>query len=97
MKILINVFAILIFISSLVAGKMYWNHQLDKQFETKPTRVGAAETKKDMQSETKNLPESIVKKLEKAKKTGNPVKLVIVGSAPEKDVKTWGALLKDKV
>lgn len=97
MKILINVFAILIFISSLVAGKMYWNHQLDKQFEKKPTRVSAAETKKDMQAETKNLPESIVKKLEKAKKTGNPVKLVIVGSAPEKDVETWGTLLKDKV
>ncbi|MDE8675335.1 SGNH/GDSL hydrolase family protein [Priestia aryabhattai] len=97
MKILINVFAILIFISSLVAGKMYWNHQLDKQFESKPTRVSAAETEKDMQTETKNLPESIVKKLEKAKETGNPVKLVIVGSAPEKDVKTWGSLLKEKV
>lgn len=72
MKILINVFAILIFISSLVAGKMYWNHQLDKQFESKPTRVSAVETEKDMQTETKNLPESIVKKLENAKKKEIP-------------------------
>ncbi len=102
MKIWVNVLALLVLIASLVAGKMYWNHQASEQSAVRPTKIeGSSYTEGEEASWKKyaqNLPKSVIAKIEQAEKTQKPIKLIIVGSAPKEKVdKTWGALLKESL
>ncbi|MHA7093104.1 SGNH/GDSL hydrolase family protein [Priestia megaterium] len=102
MKIWVNVLALLVLIASLVAGKMYWDHQASEQSAVRPTKIeGSSYTKGEEASWKKyaqNLPKSVIAKIEQAEKTQKPIKLVIVGSAPKEKVqKTWGTLLKENL
>ncbi|MEH7605096.1 SGNH/GDSL hydrolase family protein [Priestia megaterium] len=102
MKIWVNVLALLVLIASLVAGKMYWNHQASEQSAVRPTKIeGSSYTKGEEASwkeYAQNLPKLVIAKIEQAEKTKKPMKLVIVGSAPKEKVqKTWGTLLKENL
>src|SRR5690349_4772056 len=102
MKMWVNVLALLVLITSLVAGKMYWNHQASEQSAVRPTKIeGSIYTEGEEASwkrYAQNLPKSVIAKIEQAEKKQKPIKLVIVGSAPKEKVdKTWGALLKESL
>ncbi len=102
MKIWVNVLALLVLIASLVAGKMYWNHQASEQSAVRPNKIeGSSYTEGEEASwkeYAQNLPKSVIAKIEQAEKTKKPMKLVIVGSAPKEKVqKTWGTLLKENL
>ncbi|MEK4751986.1 SGNH/GDSL hydrolase family protein [Priestia sp. FSL R5-0597] len=101
MKVWINIIATLTLVVTIVAGKMYWNEKVEAEGVARPTAVSSSSSQassENWKSYTANLPTSIVKKLEKAKKTGEPIKLVIVGSqdtSTESDA--WPAQLEEKL
>ncbi len=102
MKIWINILAVIVFIAALSAGKMYWNNKVSEQSVSRPTKVEASGDASNMKitwkEHAQNLPESIQTKIQKAEQTKTPLKLVIVGSAPQEEVKaTWAELLKGKI
>ncbi|WP_374988842.1 SGNH/GDSL hydrolase family protein [Priestia megaterium] len=102
MKIGVNILALLLLIASLVAGKMYWNHQASEQSALRPTKIEDSRYTEGQDVSWKqyaqNLPKSVTEKIEQAEKAQKPIKLVIVGSAPKEKVdKTWGALLKENL
>ncbi len=102
MKIWINILAVIVFIAALSAGKVYWNNKVSEQSVSRPTKVEASGDASNMKitwkEHAQNLPESIQTKIQKAQQTKTPLKLVIVGSAPQEEVKaTWAELLKEKI
>lgn len=102
MKIWVNVLALLVLIASLVAGKIYWNHQASEQSAVRPIKIEnssyAEGEEASWKQYTQNLPKSVIAKIEQAEKTKKPMKLVIVASAPKEKVqKTWGTLLKENL
>ncbi|MGG3568552.1 SGNH/GDSL hydrolase family protein [Priestia megaterium] len=101
MKVWINIIATITLIATIVLGKMYWSEKVEAEGAARPTVVGSSSppvSSKNWKSYTRNLPTSIVEKLEKAKKTGEPIKLVIVGSQDTStDSDAWPAQLKKKL
>ncbi|BFI98616.1 MAG: SGNH/GDSL hydrolase family protein [Priestia megaterium] len=101
MKVWINIFAIITFVTTIVAGRMYWNEKVEAEGVSRPTTVSESSgsaSSASLKSHTGNLPTSIVEKLEKAEKTGDPVKLVIVGSQDTStDSDAWPAQLEKKL
>ncbi|MEH7091208.1 hypothetical protein V7100_19625 [Priestia megaterium] len=72
MKIWVNVLALLVLIASLVAGKMYWNHQASEQSAVRPTKIESSSYTKGEEASWKkyaqNLPKSVIAKIEQAEK-----------------------------
>ncbi|MDG0030645.1 SGNH/GDSL hydrolase family protein [Priestia sp. Y58] len=101
MKVWINIIAIITLIATIVVGKMYWSEKVEAEGAARPTAVGSSSvpaSSNDWKSYTKNLPTSIVEKLEKAKKTGKPIKLLVVGSQDTStDSGAWPAQLEKKL
>ncbi|MCY9023240.1 SGNH/GDSL hydrolase family protein [Priestia megaterium] len=102
MKIWINILAVFVFATSLIAGKMYWNNEVSEQSASRPTKVGDSSKMGDGEGTWKqyaqNLPKAVTEKIQKAEDTHEPMKLVIVGTAPKEAVQaTWAALLKEKM
>ena len=102
MKIWINILAIIVFIAAITAGKMYWNNKVSEQSVSTPTKVETSsntnESENTWREHAQNLPKSVKARLQKAEQTKTPLKMVIVGSAPQEQVKsTWAELLKKKI
>ena len=102
MKIWINILAVIVFIAAISTGKLYWNNKVSEQSVSRPTKVQASSDASNAETPWKehaqNLPKSIKTKIQKAEQTKTPLKLVIVGSAPQEEVKaTWAELLKKKI
>jgi len=101
MKVWINIIAVITLVATIVAGKMYWNQRIEAEGVARPTQVSslsASASSNNWKSNTKNLPASLVEKLEKAEQTGKPVKLVIVGSQDTSTASNaWPAQLEKKL
>ncbi|MCM3253628.1 SGNH/GDSL hydrolase family protein [Priestia aryabhattai] len=102
MKIWVNILAIIVFIAAIAAGKMYWNNKVSEQSVSAPTKVETSSNKNESENTWKehaqNLPKSVKARLQNAKQTETPLKLVIVGSASQEQVKaTWAELLKKEI
>ncbi len=102
MKVMVNIVAVVVLIGTIVGGKLYW----DKQTAAETSNfVGNKAISKEVSGETenisweeytKNLPKSIIVKLEKAKKLGKPMNLLIVGSQATSTNSTgWPAMFKE--
>jgi len=102
MKIWINILAVIVFIAAISLGKVYWNNKVSEQSVSRPTKVEASSNASNAETTWKehaqNLPKSIKTKIQKAEQTKKPLKLVIVGSAPQEEVNaTWSQLLKKEI
>ncbi|MHA7744942.1 SGNH/GDSL hydrolase family protein [Priestia aryabhattai] len=101
MKVWINIIAVITLVATIVAGKMYWNQRIEAEGVARPTQISslsASASSNNWKSNTKNLPASLVEKLEKAEQTGKPVKLVIVGSQDTSTASNaWPAQLEKKL
>ncbi|MGN7228719.1 SGNH/GDSL hydrolase family protein [Priestia megaterium] len=101
MKVWINIIAVITLVATIVAGKMYWNQRIEAEGMARPTQVSslsASASSNNWKSNTKNLPASLIEKLEKAEQTGKPVKLVIVGSQDTSTASNaWPAQLGKKL
>ncbi|MGG0590891.1 SGNH/GDSL hydrolase family protein [Priestia megaterium] len=97
MKIFVNICAAVVFIVTIVAGKMYWNYQTSAEASSTSTLSNSASkvSSKNWEDYAENLPESVKEKLEKAEASGKPMKLLIVGSqSTSTDPKAWPEMLK---
>ncbi|TYR78841.1 SGNH/GDSL hydrolase family protein [Priestia megaterium] len=100
MKVIVNVMAAVALIATIVAGKLYWNYQTPERAEV-ATSASASSSKArggSWEDYASNLPEGVVEKLADASETGEPMKLVIVGSqSTSKGENGWPALLTEKL
>lgn len=97
MKAFITIFAALVLIGTVVAGKIHWNREAVNQ--SSHSAVAATETsgteEDSWKQHTANLPKAVVQKLEQAKTSGKPMKLVIVGSQATSEYDSaWPAKLE---
>ncbi|MCZ8493380.1 SGNH/GDSL hydrolase family protein [Priestia megaterium] len=101
MKVWINIIAIITLVATIVAGKMYWDQKIEAEGVARPTSISsssASASSSSWKSDAKNLPAAFIEKLEKAEQSGEPVKLVIVGSQDTStDLGAWPAQLKKKL
>ncbi|MEC0667006.1 SGNH/GDSL hydrolase family protein [Priestia flexa] len=101
MKVWINVIAVLAFVGTLVAGKLYWDERTSAESIATPTPVTQASStspQKNWASYTGNLSKEVVEKLKVASETGNPIKIVMVGSQDtSKENNAWPALVEKEL
>ncbi|MCR8929527.1 SGNH/GDSL hydrolase family protein [Priestia megaterium] len=98
MKVFVNIFAAVVLIVTIVAGKMYWDHQMSAEASSKSTSSSSASkaASGNWEDYAENLPKSVKEKLKKAETSGKPMKLLIVGSqATSTDSKAWPETLKE--
>ncbi|UMZ34209.1 SGNH/GDSL hydrolase family protein [Priestia megaterium] len=98
MKVFVNIFAAVVLIVTIVAGKMYWDHQTSAEASSKSTSSSSASkvANGNWEDSAENLPKSVKEKLKKAEASGKPMKLLIVGSqATSTDSKAWPETLKE--
>jgi len=98
MKVFVNIFAAVVLIVTIVAGKMYWDHQTSAEASSKSTSSSSASkvANGNWEDYAENLPKSVKEKLKKAEASGKPMKLLIVGSqATSTDSKAWPETLKE--
>lgn len=98
MKVFLNIFAAVLLIITIVAGKMYWDHQTSAEASSgSMSRNNTSKVaSKNWEDYGENLPESVKEKLKKADASGKPMKLLIVGSqATSTDSKAWPETLKE--
>ncbi|MDC7723210.1 SGNH/GDSL hydrolase family protein [Priestia megaterium] len=98
MKVFVNIFAAVLLIITIVAGKMYWDHQTSAEASSGSTSRNSTSkvASKNWEDYAENLPESVKEKLKKADASGKPMKLLIVGSqATSTDSKAWPETLKE--
>lgn len=101
MKVLVNILAAIVLIVTVVAGKMYWNHQTSAEAsntaakESSSTNSARKAASGNWEDYAGNLPKSVKVKLKEADASGKPMKLLIVGSqATSTDSKGWPTMLK---
>ncbi|WP_016766511.1 SGNH/GDSL hydrolase family protein [Priestia megaterium] len=98
MKVFVNIFAAVVLIVTIVAGKMYWEHQKPAEASSESTSSSSSSkaTSGNWEDYAENLPKSVKEKLKKAEASGKPMKLLIVGSqATSTDSKAWPETLKE--
>lgn len=98
MKVFVNIFAAVVLIVTIVAGKMYWDHQMSAEASSESTSSSSASkaANGNWEDYAENLPKSVKEKLKKAEASGKPMKLLIVGSqATSTDSKAWPETLKE--
>jgi hypothetical protein len=102
MKVVVNVIAVILFLSTIIAGKIYWESHTSGKISTITTTENTSissnniDTSKNLAYYTGNLPKSVQSKLEEADASGTPMKLLIVGSqATSTNSKGWPAMLKE--
>jgi len=98
MKVFVNIFAAVVLIVTIVAGKMYWDHQTSAEASSKSTSSSSASkvASGNWEDYAENLPKSVKEKLKKAEASGKPMKLLIVGSqATSTDEKAWPKTLEE--
>ena len=98
MKVFVNIFAAVVLIVTIVAGKMYWDHQMSAEASSTSTSSSSASkaANGNWEDYAENLPKSVKEKLKKAEASGKPMKLLIVGSqATSTDSKAWPEALKE--
>ena len=98
MKVFVNIFAAVVLIVTIVAGKMYWDHQMSAEASSKSTSSSSASkaASGNWEDYAENLPKSVKEKLKKAEASGKPMKLLIVGSqATSTDEKAWPKTLEE--
>ncbi|MFP7733885.1 SGNH/GDSL hydrolase family protein [Priestia aryabhattai] len=97
MKVFVNIFAAVVLIVTIVAGKMYWDHRMSAEASSTTTSSNSANKAAggNWEDYAENLPKSVKEKLKNAEASGKPMKLLIVGSqATSNDSKAWPAMLK---
>jgi hypothetical protein len=92
----IAVIVLVLSISSIIIGKIHWNHKISayagmensvglvaekpENTENVSNSEGAKDQAVDITQYTKNLPDEVKTKIENAAKTGKPVRFVVLGS-----------------
>ncbi|WP_110112037.1 SGNH/GDSL hydrolase family protein [Bacillus sp. CGMCC 1.16541] len=103
MKVFVNVLATITLITTIVAGQLYWDHQTEAKLmlgseDDETAKESSQPTEeKTWRDYTSNLPAGMVEKLEQASETGEPMKLVIVGSQSTPKESGWPTLLQQRL